>query len=113
MSALEIIRARHAKFETVVDALGRTFTVKRLDASQRLKIQEWTESKNLDVLGTMMIGAAVREIDGNPVVFPKNRTDLDWMIRALEDEGLVACAEAYKKLDGDMSEEEKVDAAKN
>jgi hypothetical protein len=113
MSALETIRERNAKTETVVDSFGRTIKLRRLNAAQRVRIREWTESSSAEVLGMLTIAASVFEIDGVPITFPRNRAELDSMVAALDDEGVEALVPAYQRLAGMRTDDEKLDAIKN
>ncbi len=111
MSHLDVIRERNAKKETVVDDLGRTFTVQRLTGARRLAVQEWTNSSNPQVSGTLCAAAMVRSVDGNPLLFPKNRTEADSTVTMLDEEGLFAVVEALAKMN--PAQEKVEEAAKN
>lgn len=127
MSASEEIIQRYNKIERELDALGRTIGVRRLKPSQQMKLQGMTadlDGENVQTnpeTGAEMripmrapafIAAAVAEIDGAPIPFPRNRAELDSMLDALDSEGLDAAATALARLTtGDV--EQGMDAAKN
>jgi len=112
MSALEKIRERYAKTEVVVDALGRKIRVRKLDGAQRLTVREWTDSNREDVILHLILGASVQAIDDIPIPFPKSRDVLNGTLRTLDDEGIMAVADAYQRFNDNKTEEEKVEEAK-
>lgn len=106
-------KARYDRVERVVDELGRTVGVKRLKPSQQVRIQELApglegttkvtddaSGKTFDVprASPLIMAAAVVEIDGSPVPFPKTRAELDAVLDMLDQEGLQAIATALTTL---------------
>jgi hypothetical protein len=103
---------RYAKVERETDEFGRVIGVRRLRPSQQTRVEEFTpllEGNRMDEDGKggvvavprrvpMVVAAAVCEIDGNPVPFPKTRADLDATLDLLDVEGLTAANLAYMRL---------------
>jgi hypothetical protein len=111
-SALETIRAKYEKTETVCDGYGRIITVRRLNTPQQTAVREMSSSSELTVIGVLTMGASVAKIDDIIFPFPKNRADLDLTLGVLDDKGLEALFKAYQKFN-EESEQETIDAAKN
>jgi hypothetical protein len=109
MKPSEEFEARYIKIERVTDDLGRSIGVKRLKRSEKRKILEMATSDNVNVIADMTIAAAVREIDGSPIPFPKTRAELDAITDRLDDEGVLAASMAFSKILG-LDEESKSDA---
>lgn len=101
----EIKIARYSKIEKIADDFGRLIGVRRLKPSEQTRIAGMTA----DLVGSdevidpntgavvkvshrlpLMIAAAVCEIDGNPIPFPKTRGELDSIYDRLDTEGLTA-----------------------
>lgn len=120
MTASEEIAARKLKYNRIeyeVDTIGRNIGVKQLTPSQQIRIQEWTpgldgdetivdddpasdtygKSFKMAKRGPMSTAAAVRDIDGTPIAFPKNRAELDSILDRLDNEGLMAAIKALMK----------------
>jgi hypothetical protein len=116
METREIILARYKTVEREADALGRVFGVHRLKPADKIKIREMAVIADPNVLGTLMVAAAVCEIDSVPVPFPKSRGELDSRINMLDEEGMVAATTAYIRVEGlkvdGEDQEDVIDAAK-
>jgi len=110
-SATEI-KARYATVEREMDGFGRSIGVKRPRPSQMLKIAELTDVKTNEDRAVFNIAAAVCEIDGKPIPFPKTRAELDSMVDLLDSEGMSAAATAMSRILGVTSEEDTIDQAK-
>jgi len=127
VSASQEIIERYSKVEHADDTFGRVIGVRRLRVSQQIKISEMTPSLEgtVDQVGPdgkivsmprrMMpaLAAAVCEIDGDKIPFPKSRGELDAVMDRLDIEGLMAAFEASIKLSGgDVPAEEGEDNQK-
>lgn len=126
-SPTDQILARYQKIERETDAFGRVIGVKRLQPSQNLKIVGFTadlegiNAQMRDETGSVIevpyraqaiFAAAVMEIDGAPIPFPRSRAELDAIMNRLDSEGMEAAARAFARLvSGD--EQGGVEAAKN
>lgn len=124
MSKSEEIAARAERYkraQKVVDAFGRTLTVRRLNLPERKKIQEFTAGltgatsvsdpatgNKIEIPNNLefFFAASVRQIDEAIIAFPRNRADLDSLLGSLDDEGVAAVADAFAK----FQEEEKAAA---
>lgn len=95
-----------------IDAKGRRITVKRLNALQLYRLAKLPgASSNPAAQDMATIVCTVTKIDAEPVAFPTNERDVEFLIQRLDFEGIAAAAEALKKLsEGDDAE---MDAAKN
>lgn len=129
MSAVAEFAARYSRIEREGDELGRIVGVKRLKPSQQVRIQGMTSDLDGDSVSVdaetgkemrvplrtpCIIAAAVVEIDGRAVTFPKNRAELDSILDALDSPGLEAAAKALARLsEGDQGSAAGIDAAKN
>jgi hypothetical protein len=128
MTPTETILARYSVIERETDSLGRTIGVKQLRPSESVRLNELTpylegetsivspDGKEISIShrSPMMIAASVREIDGNPIPFPKNRAELDGTLDALGPEGLEAAVKAYGRVSaGGAAPGEVVGTAKN
>lgn len=130
MSKSEEILARKAKYDRVereADAYGRLFGVKRLKPSQQLRIQEMApglagettvageDGKDVSVpkILPLLLAAAVVEIDGSPLTFPRNRAELDSVLDMLEDTGMAAVAKALSRFGADDVSDAGAQDAKN
>jgi hypothetical protein len=121
--------ARYQQKERQADSWGRIISVQRLKQSQMSKIEGLTsdlqgmtkivdeatgKETQLPRNWRMILAAHVREIDDNPLPFPKNREELDAILDRLDEEGLVAAASAFAKLNTvSESSLDVVDEAKN
>jgi len=120
--------ARYQQKEKVSDKWGRIISVQRLKQSQMERIQGFTSDlqgvTKVEAPGTiidpetgqevtnpdagkessiprnwrLILAAHVREINDNPIPFPKNREELDAILDRLDDEGIEAAATGFSKL---------------
>ena len=88
------------KTATVVDALGRTIKVRRLSAIDRMRISRAVGGENSGndrYVGYCTLAAAVVEIDG--IAAPSmTALQMEATVQRLDDDGLVAVANALKAL---------------
>jgi hypothetical protein len=128
-SASDIIRQRYRQVEREADALGRVIGVRRLNPADQAKITGLTADLNgYDLIPRedgeppirlahrmpLIMAAAVCEIDGNPIAFPKTRGELDAILNRLDTEGLEAVGKAAARLgEAEMALSAKREAAKN
>ena len=111
---VEDIKARYQTVEREADRAGRVIGTRRLKLAERLKISEMTSQQNSDALGIMIVAASVCEIDGRPIPFPRNRSELDSVIDALDEEGISTASTLVMKLmNNDADKGDVVEAAKN
>jgi hypothetical protein len=103
---------RYKEIVKEADTLGRVIGVGRLRLSQQIKIQEMTPGLDGEIESTGPDGnpitisrrvvpifvASVREIDGHPVMFPRNRAELDSIMDRLDEPGLIAVIKATERL---------------
>lgn len=84
------------KTATVRDVQGRTLRVKRLSAVEKMRLAKALGEFNTNELYANYgwIAAAVREIDGLPVVFPMNNLQLEATVQRLDDDGMDAAMRA-------------------
>jgi hypothetical protein len=111
-TALEKIRAKYQKKETVSDNFGRIIVARRLTTSQQIVVREMAASGDPAVVGILTLAASVESIDGGLFPFPKDRKELNATLDALDDPGLEALSKAYEKFN-EITEEESKALAKN
>lgn len=124
-TASEVYTSRYRKIERETDKFGRLIGVKRLEPAQQMKLigmttdltgsstmtdAETGKEFNIPDRAPFMIAAAVCEIDGNPVTFPKSRGELDAIFNRLDNEGVEAAATALGRI---MPGDEGAEASKN
>ena len=111
-SEAEIRLARYRQVEREADMFGRILGVRRLKPSERGKLQGMTAdlTGHTDAVNEKgqpvkvphwvpyFISAAVCEIDGLPIPFPKNRAELDAIYDRLDEEGIEAALKAATRL---------------
>lgn len=90
--------ARYQKKEVEADKFGRLITVVRLRLSESISIRRMAETEDDTALIYMLAAAAVRAVDDIAYPFPRNITDLNATIDALDQEGMEAALEASVKL---------------
>jgi hypothetical protein len=138
MTPTEEYTERYKQIERHSDTIGRVIGVHRLRMSQQMKISEMTpglegttevttlegEVITISRRSLPLIAAAVCEIDGIPIPFPKSRGELDSIMDRLDEPGILAAIEASNKLNpkpapkpqagGDSTDDEDaVEQAKN
>lgn len=99
---LEKIKARYAAIEREADGFGRLIGVRRLRPSEQVKIMEMTVNRDPETIGYLNICASVCEVDGLPIIFPKNRDELDATVNMLDQEGVSAASTAMVRLRSDL-----------
>ena len=82
------------------DARGRLITVKKLSLLDFYRLSKLLgpHSNTVVAMDLASIAAAVQEIDGDRVFFPKGERELDHLMQRLDFDGLTAVAEALKSL---------------
>lgn len=107
------IQAEASAPRTVVDKLGRTITVRKMDALGKLRLFKacgGVNANNNPYLGMAMLASVVTQIDELPVLTPTSEAQIEALIGRLGDEGIEAVASVF----GDEAQEESSeDAAKN
>jgi hypothetical protein len=96
-----LIAAAREEF-SAVDRTGRTVSVRRMDALDRLRLFKTLGpalSVNTPYLGMALIAASVSSIDGVPVPPPVTEEQLEALVRRLGDDGLAAVADALDAAD--------------
>ncbi|MDA8231701.1 MAG: hypothetical protein M0006_10215 [Magnetospirillum sp.] len=89
-----IIQAANA-VATVTDATGRSISIKRMNALDRLRMFEAVGSENVKneaYLGYATLAFHVASIDGDSILKPANKLQLEGLIQRLGDDGLSAVA---------------------
>ena len=109
----EVRLQRYRQVEREADAMGRLIGVRRLKPSEQGRLQGMTsdlggqeEVENPETGETMkvshkapyFISAAVCEIDGVHIAFPRHRGELDAIYDRLDIEGITAAASALARL---------------
>lgn len=83
---------------TFTDKLGRSLTIKKMGALDRMKLFEAVggeRSQNEMYFGYASLAASVVDIDGETVVRPANHLQIEALVQRLGDEGLEAIATEY------------------
>lgn len=89
---------------STTDAAGRTLSVRRLDALDRLRLFKTlgpSLSLNTAYLGMALIAVAVASIDGVPIPPPVTEEQLESLVRRLGDDGIAAVADALDAAESD------------
>jgi len=113
--------ARYKATEREADLLGRLISVRRLRPSEQAKLtgmtsdltgfdeaevvdEETGETKKLQIPHRVpfLVSAAVSEIDGVYIPFPRSRGELDAIYDRLDIEGITAAAKALARLTTSM-----------
>ena len=116
MTPSEEYTERYKKIERRSDIFGRVIGVGRLRESQKLRIVGMTsdlegseklkgpDGVEFEVYHRTkpMLAAMVREIDGHPYPFPRNRAELDALIDKLDEPGFTAIVDAISVLNGSI-----------
>jgi hypothetical protein len=101
----EISDAEIGKATVIVnDARGRQLEVRKLKPLDRLRLVEMIGADNAlnqPYLGYATLAASVVAIDGKPVRHLSSKLALEAVVQQLDDDGLNAVGEAFKKLYGD------------
>lgn len=103
----------------ITDARGRRISVRRLSALDRMRLYAAAGpelSNNIQWIGVAAVAASCAAIDGDPVPKPASRMQVEALVERLDDDGLEAIAEVYKKTFGVGAEEDiaaKAETAKN
>jgi hypothetical protein len=93
-----IVKAANATV-TVKDAKGRSITIKKAGALDKMRLFEVVGSENVTnpaYFGYAMLAYQVVEIDSEPVARPSNKISLEALVQRLEDDGLKVVAEAVE-----------------
>jgi hypothetical protein len=87
--------------ETVKDANGREIQVRKLRPRDRMLLMELIGGDNAangPYLGYATLAYSVESIDGKVQPVPRTKVALEALVQKLDDEGLDAVGEAFKKL---------------
>lgn len=105
---------RYAAREKQADKFGRIIVVRRLKPSEQVAVLRLIESRDDAILAISNAAASVVEVDGVPFPFPRSLAELNSTMDALDQEGLNAAGEAWRRLaGGGESDETAEQAAKN
>ena len=102
MTPSEMIIANSRQLLKVVDRTGRTITVKRINALDRLRLLKAAGpelSQNDAWLNLAALAMSVIEINGAPRVTPINERQIEAAIMEIGDHGLQAVAESLSQSD--------------
>lgn len=94
---------------TVTDAQDRSIEVRRLKPIERMRLFQMIGAENAmngPYLGYANLAFSVSKIDGEAVPVPQNVTGIEAMVKRLDQDGLDAVGEAFKKLYPDAAEQE-------
>jgi hypothetical protein len=86
------------KMAEVVDSLGRTIVIQKLNALDRMHIFEAIGaelSHNQLWLGYAVSASCVAKINGEMFNLPRKKSDIEYLVQKLGDEGLDAIAKGY------------------
>jgi hypothetical protein len=122
----EVKLARYSQVEREADTLGRVIGVRRLKPSEQTKVAGYCAdlTGSEEILSDtgeklliphrmpLLIAAAVCEIDGVRIPFPRNRGELDAIYDRLDVEGLSAASTAMGRLNP-VDSSDPIDEAKN
>jgi hypothetical protein len=92
---------------TVCDDTGRTLTLKRLGALDRLRLFKVVGpelAENPPYLGIAMLAVSVTAVDGVPVPFPATEGQLEGLVQRLGDSGIQAVAQCLTDAAGSETE---------
>jgi Mg2+ and Co2+ transporter CorA len=84
----------------VTDSKGRTLTIKKLNAFDRMKLFQAAGaelSENSSWIAYALCACSVTAIDAVPEAFPHNQRAIENMVKVLGDEGIEAVSKAYKE----------------
>jgi hypothetical protein len=84
----------------VTDSKGRTLTIKKLNALDRMKLFQSAGaelSENSAWIAYALCAASVVAIDARPESFPHSQRAIENMVNILGDEGITAVSKAYKE----------------
>lgn len=88
------------KAVTVRDAQGREISIKRLLPLDRMKMFEIigaANSSNEQYIGYAAIAFCVTAIDGDPVMRPRSKAEIEAIIQRLDDDGINAVSEGARE----------------
>lgn len=86
--------------KTVVDKLGRTLTVRKMDALGKLRLFKacgGVNANNNPYLGMAMLASVVTQIDDLPILTPTSEAQIEALIGRLGDEGIEAVASVFNE----------------
>lgn len=99
---------------TVTDAQGRTITLRRIGALEKLRLFKAAGpqlAQNEPYLAMALLASAVSAIDDVPMPAPANEAQIEMIVQKLGDEGLAAVAGAFQAAQADKRANQ--DSAKN
>lgn len=102
------------KLIEVTDENGRVLKVKKISALERMRLFAMAGaelSRNEMWIGNAALAVSCAAIDGDPVVRPVSRAQVEALVERLDDEGIRAISQAYVKHFGVAQPEDIEDAA--
>jgi hypothetical protein len=84
---------------TVTDAQGRTITLRRIGALEKLRLFKAAGpqlAQNEPYLAMALLASAVSAIDDVPMPAPANEAQIEMIVQKLGDDGLAAVATAFR-----------------
>lgn len=96
----QIIAAAGGNQVVATDKTGRRITTNKLSVIQRTRLFKMVgpgNSQNLPLMGYYFMAGSVTAIDGDPVAFPTSEAQIEALLTRLDDAGLDALADAWKK----------------
>ncbi len=112
-----IVKAANAVV-TVTDARGRSITIAKMKALDQMRLFEAVgavNAKNDGYLGVASLAYHVTAIDGEPVMRPQNKIQLEAIVQRLDDDGFEAVAKGISDnfVPKSVTEDEAKEAIKN
>jgi hypothetical protein len=98
---------------TVEDKQGRSIEVRKLKPIERMRLFQMIGAENAmngPYLGYANLAYSVSKLEGEAVPVPQNVTGLEAMVKRLDQDGLDAVGEAFKKLYPDAAAQEEAQA---
>lgn len=84
--------------QTVIDALGRTLTIREIGPMEQIDLFEAAgdQSNNSPWVGMAILAASVTDIDGIPMPAPRSKNNIRAALKTLGTEGVAAVAKALR-----------------
>jgi hypothetical protein len=84
--------------QTVIDALGRTLTIREIGPMEQIDLFEAAgdQSNNSPWVGMAILAASVTDIDGIPMPTPRSKNTIRAALKTLGSEGVAAVAKALR-----------------
>lgn len=89
----------------VTDRRGRNLVIRRPSALQKFMLMDalGSSADNKMLFMHSVLAASVVEIDGEPVQFPRSKTQVQALVQRLDDDGIDAAADVFAKAAEDQA----------